>query len=564
MTRVADRRERLLWWGVLGGALLVLSAGVGLRDPWPPDEPRFALMAREMVESGQWLVPHVAGVPYPDKPPVFLWSVAGLYALTGSLRVAVLLPAIAGALLTLWLTGDLARRLWEPATGAVAAAALALTLQFIVQGRSGQIDGFLLGLTTASLYGLFRHLLLGPSWLWWRLAWVAAGLGVLTKGVGFLPLLVLLPWAALPRAPMAGSWRQWWSGPALFVAVLAAWAVPMLAATSGGDPALAAYRDEILLRQTVVRYARTWTHVRHPLYFPLQVIPFLWLPLAVLIPWLVPRWRQAWRHRDPRILLPLAWALLVVLFFSLSPGKRGLYILPALPAVVWAAAPWLRELSARAGVQRMLRLLLTAAGLAGAAATIGSRIIPPDRVSVLMQGTDAVLLPWIPAATVVLGVGAVFAGRGRAVAAWACTTLVLALVWGWGVMPALNDARSAAPFMARADALVPPAGSLGLVDWKEQFVLHAVRPVTHFGYRRLDRREELADARTWAAGDRNRRLLVAADHPGFALAPGHRAETLGLRHRKEWWVVSAADLLPPISDPGAWTAAPGATPGSGR
>jgi len=75
-------------------AAAVLAAGMGLRDPWPADEPRFALIARDMALSGNWLIPYIGGVPYPDKPPVFFWLIGLAYLLTGSLRVAFLLPGL--------------------------------------------------------------------------------------------------------------------------------------------------------------------------------------------------------------------------------------------------------------------------------------------------------------------------------------------------------------------------------------------------------------------------------------------------------------------------------------
>ena len=74
------------WWPWLVGlTLIALFAGIGLRAPWPADEPRFAQVAREMVESGQWLFPTRGGEFYPDKPPVFMWLIALFYQLTGQL-----------------------------------------------------------------------------------------------------------------------------------------------------------------------------------------------------------------------------------------------------------------------------------------------------------------------------------------------------------------------------------------------------------------------------------------------------------------------------------------------
>ncbi len=87
----------------------------------------------------------------------------------------------------------------------------------------------------SSLYGLLRHLLLGPSWRWYTIGWAAAGLGVITKGVGFLPLLVLIPFAMLrdprwqPRKAPGGGAR-WLLGPLAFLAAVSIWLVPMLLA----------------------------------------------------------------------------------------------------------------------------------------------------------------------------------------------------------------------------------------------------------------------------------------------------------------------------------------------
>ena len=79
----------LLW--LVGLTLLLVGTGIGLRDPWPADEPRFALIARDMVASGRWLVPLVGGDLYADKPPLYFWLMAFALKLTGSLRLAPLI-----------------------------------------------------------------------------------------------------------------------------------------------------------------------------------------------------------------------------------------------------------------------------------------------------------------------------------------------------------------------------------------------------------------------------------------------------------------------------------------
>ncbi len=173
-------------------------------------------------------------------------------------------------------------------------------------------------------------MLLGPSWRWYTIGWAAAGLGVITKGVGFLPLLVLVPFAMLrdprwqPRKAPGGGVR-WLLGPLAFLAAVSIWLVPMLLAANN-DPTLAAYRDEILFDQTIHRYGNAWHHREPFWYFLVNVIPGLWLPLTLLVPWLFGHWRNALRSFDLRIALLASWIVLVVLFFSFSTGKRGVYV----------------------------------------------------------------------------------------------------------------------------------------------------------------------------------------------------------------------------------------------
>src|SRR5690606_15039092 len=125
----------------------------------------------------------------------------------------------------------------------------------------------------------------------WRalaLGGLAAGIGTVTKGVGFLPLLLLLPWwLARHRGmtlPLEGyrDWRWWWL-PAGFLLGAGTWLVPVLwAVATSSDPALRAYAAEILLKQTATRYANAWHHVK-PAWYYLQVMATLWLPGVLLL-----------------------------------------------------------------------------------------------------------------------------------------------------------------------------------------------------------------------------------------------------------------------------------------
>ena len=133
-----NHNANVLWLLLLACSMILL--GLGLRDPWPADEPRFALIAKDMVDSGQWFFPMRGGELYPDKPPIFMWAIAIFYALFGSLKLAFLVPSALAGIVTVLLVYDIGRRLWSEQIGWYAGLLLLATLQFILQAKTAQID----------------------------------------------------------------------------------------------------------------------------------------------------------------------------------------------------------------------------------------------------------------------------------------------------------------------------------------------------------------------------------------------------------------------------------------
>jgi 4-amino-4-deoxy-L-arabinose transferase-like glycosyltransferase len=537
-SRNASPWADLLWLFVL--ALLLIATGIGLRDAWPPDEPRFALVARDMVATGDWLLPRVGGQPYADKPPLFFWLIAASLVATHSLRIAFLLPSFLAAFGCVALVYDLGRRLWNREAGLAGALALLFTVQFVWQARQAQIDATLCFWTTLGSYGLLRHLLLGPSWRWYTIGWAAAGLGVITKGVGFLPLLILVPFAMLrdprwqPRKAPGGGAR-WLLGPLAFLAAISIWLVPMLIAASD-DPTLAAYRDEILFEQTIERYGSAWHHRQPFWYFLAEVIPALWLPLTLLVPWLFVHWRDALRCFDLRIALLASWIVLVVLFFSFSTGKRGVYVLPAVPVLALLCAPYLAQVAARRGAQRAMFMLAAVASGLCAATWIYLLVRPDKRADIVgAYGLDPLGPPIL---MTLLGavVCAIARPRRGFLAAGGVLATALLIVSFW-VNPQLNDARSGKSFVARIEQAADPRHELGLVAFKEQYVLQARRPIVHFGHARWrEADQEMADAALWLSARPGRQLVINDDARAacFSNAP---MQPLGNANRSGWYLV---------------------------
>ncbi len=550
MTLSADQRRELWWFFAI--AFVVLAAGIGLRAPWPADEPRFVLVARQMWESGDWLFPHRGSELYADKPPLYFWLLGLAYALVRDWTWAFLLPSLAAALATLALTYDLARRLWSHRAGLWAAIGVLACAQFLYQAKRAQIDPTVVAFITLGTYGIARHLLLGPQWRWYWIGCFAAGLGVISKGVGFLALLMLVPYAAmrlrrwpLPPLGIGNGWR-WSAGALFFLGAIALWFAPMLlTALTSGDPEHRAYVHELLFRQTATRYTSAWHHTQPPWYF-LGVIAGFWLPFSLALPWLLPRWRDALRARDARVWLPLAWSLLVLAFFTASPGKRDMYILPMLPMVAVAAGTYLEGIAGARRFRALLAIVVAVIALtllaAGVAALTGEpgfeRRIEAERG--LPPGADA--LWWLLSATgaSMLAIQTAL-HRAPLPGAGAALALLVVLLFG-GTAVLLDDENSARGVMRRARDMAGDA-QMGLVAWREQNLLQAVGPVVDFGFRRpVD--AQLRAGIAWMREQPRSRRLFLLDEAMDDCVLRDRAQRVGTANRRDWYLLDASAIAP--------------------
>ncbi|UPG94719.1 ArnT family glycosyltransferase [Luteibacter aegosomatissinici] len=539
-------------------AFIVLAAGIGLRDPWPPDEPRFALVAKQMLESGQWLFPHRGTELYSDKPPMLMWTEAAWMWLTGGWRGAFLLTSLISGLGTLALTWYLARQLWDARTGLYAAAIVLMTMPFVDVIRHAQIDPLNLFWITLGNTGILLHCLRGPNWRMYWLGCFAAGLGVITKGVGVIALLMLLPYLAVRARGWPGvlrtsgdGWR--WAGGALaFIAAVAVWMGPMLiTAYAKGTPEYLAYVNDILFRQTAERYANSWQHEEAPWFF-LVVIVSGWLPTWLLIPVLVPRWRDALRAREPRAWVPLAWCVLVVVFFSIPRGKREIYILPMLPMLALAMAPYVIELVKTRWLPRVAFWITVACGVAFAGAGTWALLAAPRAAVRIAKGYEmaghgqALWVCVIAVGAAFLLAAVVFRPR-RGVGALLCGMALGWILWPLATFPLLNENQSARAVMVAADEAIGPDGQLGLVAWREENLLQAQRPVTEFGFAQ-GAAAQMAKARAWQAADPvHRYLFVNAEALDRCVVPD-KVRPLGLANRVRF-VLLPADATQPGCQP---------------
>jgi 4-amino-4-deoxy-L-arabinose transferase-like glycosyltransferase len=400
------------------GALLYLP-GLGREILRHPLEAKYALAAREMVRGGPWLVAHLFGQIYPDKPPLYFWATAAVAELRGGRldEVSARLPAVVGGLASLVCTLLLGEALFGRGAGLISATVLATSGLFFWYARQGHPDQFLIAAVTLACLGLWKSFTaLGASrrTAWVALAYAAMAVGVMSKGLlGLvLPLLGGAFYLGLTGPVRAGPRRLGlWPGLPVTLAGVLCWYAPAVARHGTG------YLRETLLHQQVERYARSWVH-RGPWYqyfadFTIGFLPWsLFVPGAIVLAWLT--WRGVDRQRrapgaaltpdaetPAPFLFPLCWGVAGFVFFSLSPGKRAAYLLPLYPAAallvgwLWADAIAEGRRSRWLGVP--VGLVAGVAGLLGAVAAVpglGGLVLPRQAIPGRMVDT---LVPADPA-----------------------------------------------------------------------------------------------------------------------------------------------------------------------
>jgi len=385
-------------WILLAATLLCLWPGrMALLDP---DEARFAATAREMAAGGDRLVPHFDGEPRINKPPLLTWMQAAAFRVVGDGEVPARLPSLIAAVAMLLMVAGWARRHLDAGSAGPAAVALATTPIFFGCARLGTIDMLLALWVTGSV--LLWHEAVEASRPAARRAAAAgaalcAGMAVLSKG----PVGAALPAAIIGATALATRRRGLVTvrGIGIALAGMALTAGPWLAALASriGMPALIALAQRELLTRTVSGL----DHPRPLYHYALTFWP-LFLPWSIAVPFLAVRAARARREGRVAAILPAAWLVTALVFFSLPADKNDAYLLPAAPALAllvaahgrprivgWVAAATALSLVAAVWFaspvlsrDRSLRRLVQDAGLdrPGPATLIGYRCFAPSLV----------------------------------------------------------------------------------------------------------------------------------------------------------------------------------------
>ncbi len=370
-------------------SLCLLSAAMffgNLAYPFiEPDESRYAQIALEMIQSGDYIVPRLNGEPYLDKPPMLYWATAASFGMFGLNELAARLPSAMAATLTVLLTFLLGGRLFGHRMAYLAAVMLFLCLGFVLSGRFVIMDGLLTLFTTACLLASFlaireRQVHMG----WWLIAATACALGILTKGpisvVLTVPPLLALQW--LSRHTARIQWRHW----LVFASLVGTLTIPWFIAVGCLQPEFMGY---FLWKHHILRFLTAFNH-EAPFWYYVPVLLIGMFPCSVLaapiLAFLGGRTAALRRVRTEELGAVVLAAVWILAFFSASSCKLPTYILPAVPLLCLILGAMLNELLK--GTQQLTALdnlthhlplhATTAACLIGGSMSIADLILRPD------------------------------------------------------------------------------------------------------------------------------------------------------------------------------------------
>lgn len=309
---------------------------LGVRPLVIPDEARYAEIPREMLASGDWIVPRLNGLRYFEKPPLGYWLNAASIWLLGANEFAVRLPSATAVGLTAILLFAWARKLSDDrATPLFAVAVFLLSFEVLAVGTFCVLDSVLSLWVTAAIIAFFfayRAQEFRERVLLLILAGVASGLAFLTKGfLGWaVPVMVIIPFAI-------------WEG-RFRTTLRMAW-LPLLAAL------LTALPWSILIHRQEPDFWRYFFWVEHigrflsphggqhpePFWYYVPILLAGAMPWTPLLGPIVQGLRKTSRS-DSMLRLATCWLVFPLLFFSVCSGKLGTYVLPCYPPLAFLIA----------------------------------------------------------------------------------------------------------------------------------------------------------------------------------------------------------------------------------
>jgi 4-amino-4-deoxy-L-arabinose transferase-like glycosyltransferase len=508
-------------------ALLLLALLGCNRGLWTPDEPREAEVSREMALAPS-VIPTLNGQRFIEKPPLYYWTVAALYRLTGGASVlaarsvSVLAGAATLALLVAWGSAAHSR-----ASGWLSAIMLATSVQFMISTHWVLIDPLLMLCTTLAAWAAWELLARRDSTALRLLFYLALVLALWIKGL-IGPVLIGAGLIAYVLVDRPAHWRR--LGPIAGISVLGL-AVLLLGLAIWRQGGRAALWEWAYVNHVQRLTNPGITGHRQPLLYYCWTLPY------AMLPWLLPlfealrpaHWRRVNVPGLPRLSDPARYAALMcaamLVLLSISATKRETYLLPLLPLLfLWLGIrgyewwqDWQRRTNAGLGVIWWLQVLLLCL----------YALAPPLAAWIWLRTLNA----WVLAALLVAALSAggllyasaaaqrVRAGLAALVCAFAGSALALALA-----PMLLNETKDMGPFVRWIGQQLPAGQAVYATSVDEtlaaEIPFYAGRAVVPLDIQLLRQPGAMATRPEWVLVQDNHDGRASSLNPDYALIAG--------------------------------------------
>ena len=341
LTMRFKENDRVLMGGLVVLSLLLYVLNLGSTGLWEKHEALYAEVAREMLVDGHWIIPHLDGAIYIEKPPLYFWMVALCSIPVGDVNeFTARLPAALCAIGTVMVTFLLGRKLFNTRVAFMGALILATSLLFMVYGRSVRLDTTFTFFISSALLAFYSGYTSDRKTFYFLSFWSLTALAVLTKGLFALflvvsPITLYLFWNNDLKILIE---RRFLFGGSAFVLTITAWLLPAYAWDEGD------YIRQFILVNSGLSYALPLAESKHHHSVLRYVVGYFFygmMPWSIFLIAFSYRFfsGRLWRE-NRQLLFPAAWLSVMSLIFFLMGQKRSTYLLPLYPPAALLIAVW--------------------------------------------------------------------------------------------------------------------------------------------------------------------------------------------------------------------------------
>lgn len=336
LTKIAARPAL----AIFAFSLLLFCSGTWILPLTDRDEPRFAEASREMLQRGDYIVPHFNGDYRFDKPPLIYWAQMACYKLLGENAFAARVPSTLFAAGTSLLIFFWAGRFAKPPTALAAAVIFTTSLQMLANAHLATADMPMIFFTAAAAWSGWELSRPDAARKWWWIFHASLALGFLAKGpVAWLPVGGLLLGKWLRPKEFNFSLPRFAAGMVLTLTIIAVWGIPALIATNG-EFLTVGIGHHVIFRSVGVMES----HGGNGLFQYILWLPFFFVTFFFsFFPWSFRVPKSLWNWWPSRGSDTFGWYLLVqaglvFLTFTFVRTKLPHYTLPAFPLIaIWLA-----------------------------------------------------------------------------------------------------------------------------------------------------------------------------------------------------------------------------------